>query len=158
MLDMRDRPLLAISAERVAKFDDHEVGASLRKYSIDELPQLLNALNGTMSLGGRRALPAEVSTIADAARRRLLVRPGMAGLWTLEGQPAKHDVVGGVRPARPASRRELVHGPGPQDLLKGRRRGAERPRSALTDTTTATTAVPTNSHSVPAHRPSASTA
>jgi exopolysaccharide biosynthesis polyprenyl glycosylphosphotransferase len=63
------------------------VGAFLRRYSIDELPQLLNVLNGTMSLvGPRPPLPAEVETYEDAARRRLLVRPGMTGLWQVSGR------------------------------------------------------------------------
>ncbi|MCE0763130.1 sugar transferase [Pseudonocardia kujensis] len=63
------------------------VGATLRKYSIDELPQLLNVLTGTMSLvGPRPPLPSEVATYADDARRRLLVRPGMTGLWQVSGR------------------------------------------------------------------------
>lgn len=63
------------------------VGAVLRRYSLDELPQLLNVLNGTMSLvGPRPPLPSEVATYEDAARRRLLVRPGMTGLWQVSGR------------------------------------------------------------------------
>jgi lipopolysaccharide/colanic/teichoic acid biosynthesis glycosyltransferase len=63
------------------------VGALLRKYSIDELPQLLNVVNGTMSLvGPRPPLPSEVATYAEDARRRLLVRPGMTGLWQVSGR------------------------------------------------------------------------
>jgi exopolysaccharide biosynthesis polyprenyl glycosylphosphotransferase len=63
------------------------IGALLRKYSLDELPQLLNVLGGTMSLvGPRPPLPAEVATYEDAARRRLLVRPGMTGLWQVSGR------------------------------------------------------------------------
>jgi lipopolysaccharide/colanic/teichoic acid biosynthesis glycosyltransferase len=63
------------------------VGVILRKYSIDELPQLLNVLAGTMSLvGPRPPLPAEVATYEDAARRRLLVPPGMTGLWQVSGR------------------------------------------------------------------------
>jgi exopolysaccharide biosynthesis polyprenyl glycosylphosphotransferase len=63
------------------------VGATLRKYSLDELPQLLNVLNGTMSLvGPRPPLPSEVATYAEDARRRLLVRPGMTGLWQVSGR------------------------------------------------------------------------
>ncbi|GAA4556749.1 sugar transferase [Pseudonocardia xishanensis] len=62
-------------------------GATLRRYSIDELPQLLNVLSGSMSLvGPRPPLPAEVATYADDARRRLLVRPGMTGLWQVSGR------------------------------------------------------------------------
>lgn len=63
------------------------VGAVLRRYSLDELPQLLNVLGGSMSLvGPRPPLPAEVATYEDVARRRLLVRPGMTGLWQVSGR------------------------------------------------------------------------
>ena len=63
------------------------VGRVLRKYSLDELPQLVNVLNGTMSLvGPRPPLPSEVAGYADDARRRLLVRPGMTGLWQVSGR------------------------------------------------------------------------
>jgi exopolysaccharide biosynthesis polyprenyl glycosylphosphotransferase len=63
------------------------VGKFLRTYSLDELPQLVNVLNGTMSLvGPRPPLPVEVDTYADDARRRLLVRPGMTGLWQVSGR------------------------------------------------------------------------
>ncbi|RZT87889.1 exopolysaccharide biosynthesis polyprenyl glycosylphosphotransferase [Pseudonocardia sediminis] len=63
------------------------VGRFLRKYSMDELPQLLNVLNGSMSLvGPRPPLPREVAGYADDARRRLLVRPGMTGLWQVSGR------------------------------------------------------------------------
>ncbi|MER5669729.1 sugar transferase [Pseudonocardia alni] len=63
------------------------VGAVLRRYSLDELPQLLNVLTGSMSLvGPRPPLPHEVATYADDARRRLLVKPGMTGLWQVSGR------------------------------------------------------------------------
>ncbi|WFG46849.1 sugar transferase [Pseudonocardia alni] len=63
------------------------LGAILRKYSLDELPQLLNVLRGSMSLvGPRPPLPREVACYADDARRRLLVRPGMTGLWQVSGR------------------------------------------------------------------------
>lgn len=63
------------------------IGATLRRYSIDELPQLLNVLGGSMSLvGPRPPLPEEVATYAADARRRLLVRPGMTGLWQVSGR------------------------------------------------------------------------
>ncbi|MEJ2866233.1 sugar transferase [Actinomycetospora sp. OC33-EN08] len=62
-------------------------GAVLRRYSLDELPQLFNVLGGSMSLvGPRPPLPAEVAEYADDARRRLLVRPGMTGLWQVSGR------------------------------------------------------------------------
>jgi exopolysaccharide biosynthesis polyprenyl glycosylphosphotransferase len=64
-----------------------KIGTLLRKYSLDELPQLLNVVGGSMSLvGPRPPLPAEVATYEDAARRRLLVRPGMTGLWQVSGR------------------------------------------------------------------------
>lgn len=63
------------------------VGAVLRRYSLDELPQLLNVLGGSMSLvGPRPPLPEEAATYERAAKRRLLVRPGMTGLWQVEGR------------------------------------------------------------------------
>jgi exopolysaccharide biosynthesis polyprenyl glycosylphosphotransferase len=63
------------------------IGAVLRRYSIDELPQLLNVLAGSMSLvGPRPPLPDEVEEFSPAARRRLLVRPGITGLWQISGR------------------------------------------------------------------------
>jgi exopolysaccharide biosynthesis polyprenyl glycosylphosphotransferase len=63
------------------------VGAHLRRWSIDELPQLLNVLLGDMSLvGPRPALPAEAAEYADHVRRRLVVKPGLTGLWQVSGR------------------------------------------------------------------------
>jgi exopolysaccharide biosynthesis polyprenyl glycosylphosphotransferase len=63
------------------------VGGALRKYSIDELPQLINVVAGQMSLvGPRPPLPQEVAAYDDALRRRLLVKPGMTGLWQVSGR------------------------------------------------------------------------
>lgn len=63
------------------------VGRFLRRFSIDELPQIFNVLKGDMSLiGPRPALPEEVAVYDDEARRRLLVRPGMTGLWQVSGR------------------------------------------------------------------------
>jgi exopolysaccharide biosynthesis polyprenyl glycosylphosphotransferase len=63
------------------------VGAFLRRTSLDELPQLWNVLVGTMSLvGPRPALPREVAVYADFADRRLLVTPGITGLWQVSGR------------------------------------------------------------------------
>jgi exopolysaccharide biosynthesis polyprenyl glycosylphosphotransferase len=63
------------------------VGRFMRRYSIDELPQLFNVLGGSMSLvGPRPPLPREVEQYDDAARRRLLVRPGLTGLWQVSGR------------------------------------------------------------------------
>jgi exopolysaccharide biosynthesis polyprenyl glycosylphosphotransferase len=63
------------------------VGRVLRKLSLDELPQLLNVLGGTMSLvGPRPPLPDEVERYHSHVHRRLLVKPGMTGLWQVSGR------------------------------------------------------------------------
>jgi exopolysaccharide biosynthesis polyprenyl glycosylphosphotransferase len=63
------------------------VGKFIRRYSLDELPQLLNVLRGEMSLVGPRPQQLwEVETYDDSAKRRLLVRPGMTGLWQVSGR------------------------------------------------------------------------
>lgn len=63
------------------------IGRFIRRYSLDELPQLFNVLNGTMSLvGPRPPLPAEVAEYGFDVRRRLLVRPGLTGLWQVSGR------------------------------------------------------------------------
>lgn len=63
------------------------LGGWLRRHSLDELPQLLNVLKGDMSLvGPRPALPAEASAYADHVRRRLVVKPGITGLWQVNGR------------------------------------------------------------------------
>jgi len=63
------------------------IGRVLRRYSIDELPQLINVLRGDMSLvGPRPPLPSEVDLYAAAVHRRLLVRPGLTGLWQVSGR------------------------------------------------------------------------
>jgi len=75
MFKMRDDP-------RVTR-----VGRFIRRTSIDELPQLLNVLKGDMSLvGPRPPLLSEFSGYGTDARRRLLVRPGMTGLWQVSGR------------------------------------------------------------------------
>jgi exopolysaccharide biosynthesis polyprenyl glycosylphosphotransferase len=62
-------------------------GRWLRRYSIDELPQLVNVLRGEMSLvGPRPPLPTEVARYARDTVRRLRVRPGMTGLWQVSGR------------------------------------------------------------------------
>jgi exopolysaccharide biosynthesis polyprenyl glycosylphosphotransferase len=63
------------------------VGRVLRKYSIDELPQLLNVLLGQMSLvGPRPPIPMEVRSYEPDQVRRLSVRPGITGLWQVSGR------------------------------------------------------------------------
>ncbi|MFB4350048.1 sugar transferase [Microbacterium sp. CR_7] len=63
------------------------VGRFFRKHSIDELPQLINVLLGDMSLVGPRPQRAsEVALYDDFAHRRLLVKPGMSGLWQVSGR------------------------------------------------------------------------
>ncbi|MER7002929.1 sugar transferase [Dactylosporangium sp. NPDC000555] len=62
------------------------VGKWLRATSIDELPQLINVLVGEMSLVGPRPLPAEDGDFLGDVRRRLLVRPGITGLWQVSGR------------------------------------------------------------------------
>lgn len=63
------------------------VGRFIRKYSLDELPQLYNVLRGDMSLvGPRPPLPREVATYTNYNRQRLLVIPGVTGLWQVSGR------------------------------------------------------------------------
>ena len=63
------------------------VGATLRKYSLDELPQLLNVLKGDMSLvGPRPPLPGEVELYTAHQAQRLSVIPGITGLWQVNGR------------------------------------------------------------------------
>ncbi|MCX6501600.1 MAG: sugar transferase [Microbacterium sp.] len=63
------------------------VGRVIRRYSLDELPQLFNVLTGSMSIvGPRPQIAAEVALYTDAARRRLLARPGLTGLWQVSGR------------------------------------------------------------------------
>ncbi len=78
-----DRPLFKIKDDpRITP-----VGRFIRKYSLDELPQLFNVLGGSMSLiGPRPQVAAEVALYSDAAKRRLLARPGITGLWQVSGR------------------------------------------------------------------------
>jgi len=62
------------------------VGQLLRASSLDELPQLINVLRGEMSLVGPRPLPADDGDYLGDVRRRLLVRPGITGLWQVSGR------------------------------------------------------------------------
>lgn len=78
-----DKPLFKIVNDpRITR-----LGRILRKYSLDELPQLFNVLSGSMSLVGPRPQRAgEVALYDDAAHRRLYVSPGMSGLWQVSGR------------------------------------------------------------------------
>lgn len=91
--DARRAQLLASSDRDGPMFKMHDdpritpVGRFLRKYSIDELPQLINVVTGDMSLvGPRPPLEAEVAQYRDAVHRRLHVRPGLTGLWQVSGR------------------------------------------------------------------------
>jgi len=75
LFKMKDDP-------RITRF-----GKVLRTFSLDELPQLANVLSGHMSLvGPRPPLPSEVALYDDDVRRRLLVKPGLTGLWQISGR------------------------------------------------------------------------
>lgn len=71
-------------------FEDPRVtrsGRWMRRYSLDELPQFLNVLLGNMSLvGPRPPLPQEVAKYQTSTRRRLLIKPGITGLWQVNGR------------------------------------------------------------------------
>jgi len=79
----QDGPLFKIRNDpRVTR-----VGRLLRRWSLDELPQLLNVVAGDMSLvGPRPALPEEAAVYGEYVRRRLAVKPGMTGLWQVNGR------------------------------------------------------------------------
>lgn len=63
------------------------VGRFLRKYSIDEFPQLLNVLKGDMGLvGPRPCLPYEYEIMSDWHKQRFMVKPGITGLWQVTGR------------------------------------------------------------------------
>jgi exopolysaccharide biosynthesis polyprenyl glycosylphosphotransferase len=81
--EMRDGPLFKISKDpRLTR-----IGGVLRRYSLDELPQLLNVVGGSMALvGPRPPLPAEAALYSDDMRRRLAVKPGLTGLWQVSGR------------------------------------------------------------------------
>ena len=62
------------------------VGRLLRRWSLDELPQLLNVLRGHMSLVGPRPLPVPLTAYDAVSIRRLAVKPGITGLWQVSGR------------------------------------------------------------------------
>ncbi len=64
-----------------------KIGAFIRKFSLDELPQFMNVLSGEMSLvGPRPPLPQEVERYTDYQRGRLAVKPGLTCLWQVQGR------------------------------------------------------------------------
>jgi lipopolysaccharide/colanic/teichoic acid biosynthesis glycosyltransferase len=79
----RDGPVFKIKKDpRITR-----VGFFLRRWSLDELPQLLNVIKGEMSLvGPRPALPSEVATYTPRQLMRLAVVPGLTGLWQISGR------------------------------------------------------------------------
>jgi lipopolysaccharide/colanic/teichoic acid biosynthesis glycosyltransferase len=63
------------------------VGTFMRRYSLDELPQFWNVLTGSMSLvGPRPPLPVEADQYEHRVARRLLIKPGLTGLWQVSGR------------------------------------------------------------------------
>jgi exopolysaccharide biosynthesis polyprenyl glycosylphosphotransferase len=91
--EQRKSELAALNEQRGVLFkirNDPRVtrsGAWLRRWSLDELPQLVNVLTGDMSMvGPRPALPEEAAMYGDHVRRRLAVKPGITGLWQVNGR------------------------------------------------------------------------
>ena len=89
----RREELLAASDRSGICFKAHNdprvtrVGRILRRFSLDELPQLMNILTGKMSVvGPRPALPQEVAEYSQRAHRRLSVKPGLTGIWQVSGR------------------------------------------------------------------------
>jgi exopolysaccharide biosynthesis polyprenyl glycosylphosphotransferase len=82
-LNEKDGPLFKITQDpRVTR-----VGRVLRKYSLDEFPQFWTVLKGDMSVvGPRPPLPSEVEQYSPAHQRRLLIKPGITGLWQVSGR------------------------------------------------------------------------
>lgn len=79
------------SDPRLFKLEDDprltKIGRPLRKLSLDELPQFINVWRGDMSLvGPRPPIPEEVATYDDWHLQRLLVQPGLTGLWQVNGR------------------------------------------------------------------------
>lgn len=85
LLESSDRTGLCFKSKADPRIT--RVGRVLRRFSLDELPQLLNVLRGNMSMvGPRPALPEEVAGYPEAALGRLAVKPGITGLWQIAGR------------------------------------------------------------------------
>ncbi|MGH1415176.1 MAG: WecB/TagA/CpsF family glycosyltransferase [Pelagimonas sp.] len=85
ILAMSDREGLCFKSRQDPRIT--RVGMFLRKWSLDEIPQILNVLKGDMSLvGPRPALPGEVEAYPEHALGRLLAKPGITGLWQVSGR------------------------------------------------------------------------
>lgn len=85
LLASSDRAGICFKARRDPRVT--RVGRVLRRFSIDELAQILNVLRGDMSVvGPRPALPEEVAAYPDRALGRLAVKPGLTGLWQVSGR------------------------------------------------------------------------
>ena len=107
------------------------VGTFLRRWRIDELPQLLNVVSGRMSLVGPRPLILEEDQhVSSWARRRLDLKPGMTGLWQVLG--ASDIPVRGDDEARLSLRHELVAARGSAAHHADSPRADPRPRRVLT--------------------------
>ena len=90
--DMRNQIMVQTNKDlRLAK-DPHDPritkpGLFLRRWSIDEIPQIINVFRGEMSLvGPRPPLAEEVNLYQKSEKRRLLVKPGLTGLWQVSGR------------------------------------------------------------------------
>ncbi|PCJ10240.1 MAG: UDP-phosphate galactose phosphotransferase [Rhodobacteraceae bacterium] len=85
LLAASDRNGICFKARRDPRVT--RVGRILRRFSLDELPQLVNILSGKMSIvGPRPALPEEVEAYSHRALRRLSVKPGLTGIWQVSGR------------------------------------------------------------------------
>lgn len=85
LLDQSDREGVCFKARNDPRVT--RVGKFIRRFSIDELPQVLNVLRGEMSIvGPRPALPSEVAQYPERAMGRLAVKPGITGVWQVSGR------------------------------------------------------------------------